>query len=70
VNHLAGTGQIADDLMSAFMPNGTRKDVSADDINALVLAYGYVVVPEPGTVGVMGAGVVGMLLRRRRGGEW
>ncbi len=69
VVHLSGTGQIADDLMSAFLPNGTRKDVSADDMNALVLAYGYTVVPEPGTEGVAVAGVVGKLLRRRRGGE-
>jgi hypothetical protein len=64
-SHVSSVGEGASDLMSSFLPNGVRKDVSAADVAALSLAYGFAAVPEPGTVGVLGLGVVGMLLRRR-----
>ena len=47
--HVAGTGLPGDDLMSPFLPNSVRRDISTQDLQALALAYGYVIVPEPGT---------------------
>ena len=57
------------DLMGAHLANGTRKDVSVADLQALSLAYGYVVVPEPGTCAVLGVGMAVVLLRRRGRGN-
>jgi hypothetical protein len=67
VVHFNHTGDISADLMSSFLPNGTRKDVSTADVQALALAYGYVAVPEPGTAAILAAGVTAALMRRRRG---
>jgi hypothetical protein len=66
VSHFNHSGVISGDLMSSYLPNGTRKDVSSADLSALAVAYGYTVVPEPGTAVVLGAGVLGLVRRRRR----
>jgi hypothetical protein len=56
------------DLMYYQLSKGVRKDISSTDIAMLSLAYGYVTVPEPASVAMLGVAAVILLQRRRRVG--
>jgi hypothetical protein len=66
ISHFADLGVTTDDLMNAALANGQRREISDNDIDALAVAYGYDLIPEPASLTLMATSVVLLLRRRRR----
>lgn len=66
ISHFADSGVTTDDLMNPALTNGQRREISDNDIDALEVAYGYDLIPEPASLTLMATSVVLLLRRRRR----
>lgn len=66
-NNLGGksAGLFPLDLMNPGIARGERRHVSFADLDVLADAFGLTVVPEPGTVWLLGLGLAGALVWRR-----
>jgi len=65
--HFSDSGSTLDDLMNTSISNGERREISQISLDALILAHGYVQIPEPRLYGLLaGALALGLTLRRRR----
>jgi hypothetical protein len=64
--HVADSGLMADDLMVPALYNNARHPISTTDVAMLATAYGYTVVPEPATLGLLTVGGLALVVRRRR----
>lgn len=56
--------QSYDNLMSPALTNGVRRDIDAMNLDMLSLAYGYDIIPEPATFGLLCGGGLVLLFRR------
>jgi hypothetical protein len=67
ISHVKEGGMYSGDLMNVSLASGERREITPLHVDMLQLAYGYQVVPEPGSLA--GACIAaGLLLRRRRRG--
>jgi hypothetical protein len=66
ISHVKEAGMYANDLMTVSIASGERREITPLHVDMLRLAYGYQVVPEPGSLAMACVGGALLLTRRRR----